>query len=921
MFGNIKLGSKVVLAFIFLIAVMGFVCFQGYSGMKNIMSGTNQIVDVRLPGIQSVLQIAAAQCKVLVGERGLINNKMMSPDIRKAQYDYIDANFKEAEEIWNVYKTLAKTNKEGEIWNSFIPKWNDWKKGEEGMMAMMREKDRLLASGIKAEDSAVVELDNKAMAASFENRKMYLETSKMLDAIAQENIEEGKRLSKNVGDEFVNSTNKMYFALGFGVFMAFIVGWLFVGNVKNIIGGLIDESKKLTDAAVNGKLDVRADLSLVNFEFRDVMDGLNRTLDAVIRPLNIAAEYVDRISKGDIPPKITDNYNGDFNEIKNNLNQCIDAVNSLVADAVMLAKAAVDGRLATRADASKHQGDFRKIVQGVNDTLNSVIGPLNVAAEYVDRISKGDIPPKITDNYNGDFNEIKNNLNQCIDGLGGLIESNKVLQKMAVNDYTLSVTGTYNGVFADVAKAVNQVQERIKHLTSTIVNISNGELAELTAYKQLGNGTGRRSENDQIAPAMIRMMSSLNELVTDSEMLSQAAVDGKLSTRADVSKHHGDFRKVVEGVNKTLDAVVDPVNEARGCLEEMAKGNLDVLVKGNYKGDHAILKNALNSTLDSINDILTQVNTAVEQVNSGAMQVSDASQSLSQSATEAASSLEEVSASMQEVNSQTKQNADNATQANQLSTQARISAETGNAQMKQMLKAMNDINESANNISKIIKAIDEIAFQTNLLALNAAVEAARAGKHGKGFTVVAEEVRNLAQRSAKAAKETTEMIESSIKKTDAGTKIADVTSKALEEIVTGSAKVTDLIGEIASASKEQAQAVLQINQGLSQVDQVTQQNTATAEESAAASEELSSQAVQLKDMLGKFRLRKQDKVVSAYVTADTGTAKREIKQIASSSHKMVNVRNQGAKGKKPASQASQKPEELISLDDNDYGKF
>ena len=135
-------------------------------------------------------------------------------------------------------------------------------------------------------------------------------------------------------------------------------------------------------------------------------------LDAVIGPLNVAAEYVDRITKGDIPAKITDSYNGDFNEIKNNLNTCIDAVNALVADANLLAKAAVEGKLATRADATKHQGDFRKIVEGVNETLDAVIGPLNVAAEYVDRISKGDIPPKITDNYNGDFNEIKNNLNQ-----------------------------------------------------------------------------------------------------------------------------------------------------------------------------------------------------------------------------------------------------------------------------------------------------------------------------------------------------------------------------------------------------------------------------------------------------------------------------------------------------------------------------
>ena len=173
----------------------------------------------------------------------------------------------------------------------------------------------------------------------------------------------------------------------------------------------------LAKAAVEGKLATRADASKHQGDFRKIVQGVNDTLDAVIGPLNVAADYVDRISKGDIPPKITDNYNGDFNAIKNNLNTCIDAVNALVADANMLAKAAVDGKLATRADASKHQGDFRKIVEGVNDTLDAVIGPLNVAANYVDRISKGDIPPKITDTYNGDFNTIKNNLNVLIDAM------------------------------------------------------------------------------------------------------------------------------------------------------------------------------------------------------------------------------------------------------------------------------------------------------------------------------------------------------------------------------------------------------------------------------------------------------------------------------------------------------------------------
>ncbi|MFZ4860028.1 MAG: MCP four helix bundle domain-containing protein, partial [Desulfuromonadaceae bacterium] len=203
-------------------------------------------------------------------------------------------------------------------------------------------------------------------------------------------------------------------------------------KMVDAIKAMTSDANMLSNAAIEGKLATRADASKHQGDYQKIVSGVNECLDAVIGPLNVAAEYVDRISKGDVPPKITDTYNGDFNEIKNNLNVCIDAVSALVADAKMLSKAAVEGKLATRADASKHQGDFKNIVQGVNDCLDSVIGPLNVAAEYVDRISKGDIPPKITDSYNGDFNEIKNNLNVAIDSVNALVADAKMLSKAAV---------------------------------------------------------------------------------------------------------------------------------------------------------------------------------------------------------------------------------------------------------------------------------------------------------------------------------------------------------------------------------------------------------------------------------------------------------------------------------------------------------
>ncbi len=299
-----------------------------------------------------------------------------------------------------------------------------------------------------------------------------------------------------------------------------------------------------------------------------------------------------------------------------------------------------------------------------------------------------------------------------------------------------------------------------------------------------------------------------------------------------------------------------PVNKLVIAAEKIADGDLNVEVKQNSRDEIGMLASAFKRMSDNLNDVISSISTAAEQVSAGSRQVSDSSVELSQGATEQASSIEELTASLEEISTQTRLNAENAAQASSLAENVKTIALNGNKHMKEMLNAMDDINDSSSNISKIIKVIDEIAFQTNILALNAAVEAARAGQHGKGFAVVAEEVRNLAARSANAAKETTDMIEGSIRKVEGGTKIANETAEALGLIVDGVAKAADLVGNIAEASNEQAAGIEQINQGIMQVSQVIQANSATSEESAAASEELSSQAEVLSEQVERFTLKK-----------------------------------------------------------------
>ncbi len=276
---------------------------------------------------------------------------------------------------------------------------------------------------------------------------------------------------------------------------------------------------------------------------------------------------------------------------------------------------------------------------------------------------------------------------------------------------------------------------------------------------------------------------------------------------------------------------------------------------GQLQQQHQEMQEGFTTLHTDLSQTLLRIVEASNQVGAGSGEISEASQTLSQGATETAASLEEISASATEIGQQAKHNAETATQANQLAMVAKTAAETGSQRMKGLNTSMSAITESSAQIAKIIKTIDDIAFQTNILALNAAVEAARAGRHGKGFAVVAEEVRSLAARSAKAARETADLIEGSTGRVDDGNRMAKETAAALAEIVGGIVKVGDLVGEMAAASNEQAHGIAQISQGLGQIDKVTQQNTATAEETAAASEELSGQADELRALIGQFKLK------------------------------------------------------------------
>jgi methyl-accepting chemotaxis protein len=376
--------------------------------------------------------------------------------------------------------------------------------------------------------------------------------------------------------------------------------------------------------------------------------------------------------------------------------------------------------------------------------------------------------------------------------------------------------------------------------------------ADRLAVGDLSSKVTPRSEHDVLSRNVNRASDTLEKIIGEARMLIDAASHGELSKRGDPSRFHGAYAELISGTNSMLDAVVQPIAEAQDVLTRVAQRDLTARVRGTYHGDHAAIKDSLNTALDNIAEVFASLTTAIAQVNAAASEIGSGSQDLASGAADQAGSIDQVSNRIRTVDDRTKANAADAHEARATMEQANTVTEQGVERMQELAAAVAEIKKSADSTAKIVKTIDEIAFQTNLLALNAAVEAARAGDAGKGFAVVADEVRSLAIRASEASRNTAVLIEESVQKAEAGVKLNDGVRRRLEEIRAGVQRAATMMTNIAEGAREQEKDLAEVTSAMSQISALTQRTAANAEQSASAAAELSAQAGEMHQMATQF---------------------------------------------------------------------
>jgi methyl-accepting chemotaxis protein len=745
-FKDLKISSKLLLCFTSFAMIAGLVGWAGISGLTKIGNNADamyndQLIPIRDLGYATTsVQLARAEARDMLIEKNL-----------NGRQKFIDAMSVEDKKIDSAIEEYSKTHLSKEE-QEVLPKFKS------ALEQYRKVRVRVFELLLKGQDAAAWALMNG------EAKQYATDMNENLRRLVDINVTMADEQQKQNKAAETAARTQVIGLLIFGVVAASGIGVFLARLIGRPMAAMQDAAEKLAVGDVN---------VTVELDSKDELGELARSFRNMIDMIKDRATVAQRLAAGDVQSEVT--VRSDQDVLGKAFLQVIGALRKLIAEMDQLTTAAALGKLATRGNAQQFEGAYRRVVEGVNSTLDAVIGPLNMAAGYVDRISKGDIPPKITDNYVGDFNAIKNNLNQCIDAVYALVQ--------------------------------------------------------------------------------------------DANMLSKAAVEGKLDTRADATTHAGDFRKIVAGVNATLDAVVGPLKEVESALNKLADGDFTAQIEKQYAGEFNELKNAVNTMVAQVRSALLKIGKETNTLASASEQLGRVSQQMSASAEETAAQANVVSAASEQVstNIQTV-----ATGADEMGASIKeIAKNTAEAtkianNAVQLSKTTNDtvrkLGTSSAEIGQVIKVITSIAQQTNLLALNATIEAARAGEAGKGFAVVANEVKELAKQTAQATEDISQKIQA-IQEDASGAvtaigqitevigQISDIQNTVATAIEEQSATTNEISRNLAEAAKGGADITLNITS----VAQVAKTTTEAAGQTQMSAKSLEETASQLRELVGQFR--------------------------------------------------------------------
>jgi len=604
---------------------------------------------------------------------------------------------------------------------------------------------------------------------------------------------------------------------------------------------------------------------------------LNRS---IADPIKQAVKSAQMIADGDLSMTIKVLRKDETGQLLAAINAMIARLKAMSAEIETLIQAVQAGKLDRRGDAQAFAGGWRDLVQGINTVIDAFVAPITMTARSIDRIAKGDIPEKITEDYQGDFNDIKTNLNTLIETMRGLLqETNGLIQAVQAGNLDLRGDGqAFAGGWRDLIQGINTVVDAfVAPITMTarsLDRIAKGDIPETITEDYQG-------DFNEIKTNLNTLIETMRGLLQETNGLIRAIQDGKLDTRGQADQFVGDWRELVVGVNNVIDAFVAPIMMAAVTIDRIAKGDIPEKITQEYQGDfneirqnlnilitvmHDVtrlaeematgdltieveerseqdaLMQALNTMIAKLNEVVIQVQSAANNVAVGSREMRARSEEMSQGAAQQAAAAEEASSSMEEMAANIRQNADNARQTEKIALQSAEYAEESSRVVAETVFAMQQI-------AKKISIIQEISDQTRMLSLNATIEAARAQEYGKAFSVVASEVRKLSDITKTAAEEINELASSSVG-------VAENAGEMLAKLVPNIHKTAELVQEISAASGEQSSGVEQINKAIQQLDQVIQQNSLLSENLSSTSVELAAQAEQLRSIMRFFKIDK-----------------------------------------------------------------